>query len=224
MKVFTTYQNVFINNKVITYLIRVYEIEKGKYSPEVTTLTHDVILSTMIHKDLFNNQNYWDTVQDAEQAAKDALHLWVENIVNDDIRPYDELFSPGTVSNTKYLVKEDMEEKKVKPFDLEAAKAGKPVCTRDGRKVRIICFDAKQSLPIVALVTTAENNETIISYNSNGMFAMNETCCDLMMLPERREGWVNLYKSSSHPTKEEAMKYRNKCNDYIDTIKVSWEE
>ena len=33
--------------------------------------------------------------------------------------------------------KEDMEEKKLnfKPFDLEAAKAGKPVCTRDGRKV-----------------------------------------------------------------------------------------
>lgn len=39
--------------------------------------------------------------------------------------------------------KEDMEEKKLnfKPFDLEAAKAGKPVCTRDGRKVRIISFD-----------------------------------------------------------------------------------
>lgn len=39
--------------------------------------------------------------------------------------------------------KEDMEEKKLnlKPFDLEAAKAGKPVCTRDGRKARIISFD-----------------------------------------------------------------------------------
>ena len=30
---------------------------------------------------------------------------------------------------------------KMKPFDLEAAKAGKPVCTRDGRKARINCFD-----------------------------------------------------------------------------------
>lgn len=41
--------------------------------------------------------------------------------------------------------KEDMEEKKLnlKPFDLEAAKAGKPVCTRDGRKARIICWDKK---------------------------------------------------------------------------------
>ena len=42
--------------------------------------------------------------------------------------------------------KENMEEKKLnlKEFDLEAAKAGKPVCTRDGRKARIICFDAKR--------------------------------------------------------------------------------
>lgn len=50
--------------------------------------------------------------------------------------------------------KEDMKEKKLnlRPFDLEAAKAGKPVYTRDGRKVRIICFDAKCIKPIVALI------------------------------------------------------------------------
>lgn len=40
----------------------------------------------------------------------------------------------------------------LKPFDLEAAKQGKPVCTRDGRKARIICFDAKGNNPIVALI------------------------------------------------------------------------
>ena len=34
-------------------------------------------------------------------------------------------------------------EKKLKPFDLEAAKAGAKVITRDGRPVRIICFDRK---------------------------------------------------------------------------------
>ena len=39
---------------------------------------------------------------------------------NDDIRPYDELFSPGTVSNTKYLSNGDMEgmeEKELKTFN-----------------------------------------------------------------------------------------------------------
>ena len=121
MKTFTTYQNVFINNKVITYLIRVYEIEEGKYSPEVTTIKHDVILSTMIHKELFNNQNYWSTVQDAEQAAKDALHLWVENIVNDN---------------------------NFKPFNIEDAKNGKQVYTSEGNPVRIICYDKEGAYPI----------------------------------------------------------------------------
>lgn len=41
---------------------------------------------------------------------------------------------------------------KLKLFDLEAAKAGRPVCTRDGRKVRIVSFDMKDKRPIVALI------------------------------------------------------------------------
>ena len=127
--------------------------------------------------------------------------------------------------------KEDMEEKKLnlKPFDLKAAKAGKPVCTRGGKKARIICFDRKfyhdgYNYPIVAMVND-NDNELVHAYTQDGLLIGNmEGELDLMMLPEKKEGWVNLYKSSAHPTKEEAMKYRNKCNDYIDTIKISWEE
>ena len=39
-------------------------------------------------------------------------------------------------------IKEDMEEKKLnlKPFDLDKAKAGKQVCTRDGRKARVVAL------------------------------------------------------------------------------------
>ena len=51
--------------------------------------------------------------------------------------------------------KEDMEEKKLnlKPFDIQKAREGKPVCTRDGRKARIICFNRKGDMPITALIT-----------------------------------------------------------------------
>ena len=43
--------------------------------------------------------------------------------------------------------------KHLKPFNLEEAKAGKPICTRDGRKARIICYDKKgDSDPIIALI------------------------------------------------------------------------
>lgn len=31
----------------------------------------------------------------------------------------------------------------MKQFDLEAAKKGAKVCTRDGREARILCFDSK---------------------------------------------------------------------------------
>ena len=45
--------------------------------------------------------------------------------------------------------------KNLKPFDIQKAKADKPVCTRDGRKARIICFDRINSdyYKIVACVT-----------------------------------------------------------------------
>ena len=31
----------------------------------------------------------------------------------------------------------------MKPFNLEEAKAGKPICTRDGRRVEIISFETQ---------------------------------------------------------------------------------
>jgi hypothetical protein len=133
--------------------------------------------------------------------------------------------------------KEDMEEKKLnlKEFDLEAAKAGKPVCTRDGRKARIICFDAKCNKPIVALIYDC-NKETVLQYLENGRFFVDQIDkYDLMMFPQKKEGWVNVYKSynvgkkipcmaSIYPTKEEAKKSSVVGFDYVDTVKIEWEE
>lgn len=142
--------------------------------------------------------------------------------------------------------KEDMKEEKLnlKKFDLEAAKAGKPVCTRDGRKVRIISFDRKflfkgVSYPIIALVEDTAKEETIYGYNEKGKVIIeNDTPYkdDLMMLPQKKEGWVNVYKShergntisfivaSIYPTKEEAKKSYVVEFDYVDTVKIEWEE
>jgi hypothetical protein len=40
----------------------------------------------------------------------------------------------------------------MKPFNLEEAKAGKPVCTRDGKRVEIISFENPNSVyPILAI-------------------------------------------------------------------------
>lgn len=132
---------------------------------------------------------------------------------------------------------ENMEEKKLnlKPFDFEAAKAGKPVCTRDGRKARIICFDTinKGNYPIIALLED-KGCEAIFYYNKDGKCNVG-TERDLMMLPEKKEGWVNVYKSynvgkkthciaSIYPTKEEAKKSSVVGFGYVDTVKIEWEE
>lgn len=119
---------------------------------------------------------------------------------------------------------------KMKPFDLEAAKAGKPVCTRDGRKARIICFDTinKGNYPIIALLED-KGSEAIFYYNKDGKCNVG-TELDLMMLPEKKEGWVNVYNSlgvitfshNPYDTKEEAMKDKGKY--YVDTVKIEWEE
>lgn len=144
--------------------------------------------------------------------------------------------------------KEDMEEKKLnlKPFDLEAAKAGKPVCTRDGRKARIISFDRHgEDCPIIALVVDSKNAECeeVIDYTLDGICnenIINHNKYDLMMLPEKKEGWVNIYnrnrpRTSSEncyimtgvsvfETKEGAISYIDKDKEYIDTVKIEWEE
>lgn len=45
----------------------------------------------------------------------------------------------------------------MKEFDLEKAKAGHLVCTRDGHEARILCFDRKGHHFIVVLVKDADN-------------------------------------------------------------------
>ena len=117
--------------------------------------------------------------------------------------------------------------KNLKPFDLQAAKSGKPVCTRDGRKVRIICFDSKNDprRPIVALVEH-NDNELLYEYTIKGKECFSHISTtgtsDLMMLPEKKEGWVNVSKFSIFASKKEALSH--KTYDIIETIKVEWEE
>ena len=141
-----------------------------------------------------------------------------------DIKPYDKYFSKDTVSNTDNLVKSNL-----KPFNLEAAKAGKPVCTRDGRKARIIAFDAKRKdeKNIIALVPSKDypGFEDLIAYPNNGnYYGGHENDGDLMMLPEKKEGWAKVRKDINlYDTKEEADRKMIGNDEYV-TAKVCWEE
>ena len=120
--------------------------------------------------------------------------------------------------------------KNLKPFDLKAAKSGKPVCTRDRRKARIICFDRRLfyknvSYPILALVERSDGEDDVCGYNEKGKVLIEDSeeyKDDLMMFPEKKEGWVNVSKFSIYASKEEALSH--KTYDIISTVKVEWYE
>lgn len=59
----------------------------------------------------------------------------------------------------------------MKPFNLEEAKAGKPVCNRAGEDVRIVCFDRKSDFntPIIALHTN-DGAEDLFSHRIDGKY------------------------------------------------------
>ena len=139
--------------------------------------------------------------------------------------------------------KEDMEEKKLnlKPFDIQKAKEGKPVCTRDGHKARIICFDYNGETgdyPIVALVHYNKGNkcyERVLKYTSDGLFNKYGDCQhddDLMMLPEKKEGWVNIYNDGGtyyskyiYKTEKEATGQADTISpNHVATVKIEWYE
>lgn len=126
----------------------------------------------------------------------------------------------------------------MKEFDLEKAKAGHPVCTRDGHEARILCFDREGQYPIVALVKDA-GNETIFSYNNMGRYSNDGRgyLCDLFMKSAKQKRWINLYKDKderlfpglnlfeSEKEAKDRMESGEKSNRlYYKTVKIEWEE
>lgn len=129
----------------------------------------------------------------------------------------------------------------IKPFNLEEAKAGKSVCTKDGKPARIICYDKEGEYPIVALVKVALR-EVVYSYTTTGHYNSSEMPCsdDLIMCSTKRKGWINIYRESPNSnllsrdcgyifsTKEEALKAiftENMENlSYVTTTEIEWEE
>ena len=113
------------------------------------------------------------------------------------------------------------------------------IVTRDGRHVRIICTDMKngnntfKDRSVIALIEEDCDRELIVCVKPNGRYSeINDREFDLFFAPEKKEGWVNIYKYNSkittgslvYNTKEEAESAKGNRSDYISTIKIEWEE
>lgn len=114
----------------------------------------------------------------------------------------------------------------------------RPVVTRDGRPVRIICTDAnREETPVVALVKDKGTGyEALFPFSKRGKYyaCSQESDTDLFFAPVvKHEGWVNIFShngmkfiGSIYPTLEEAKTSRDYFNKAFieDTIKIEWEE
>ena len=212
---------IFTNNSIIT----TYNMVNETISIEIKNK------GNMKMKKVFMNGDDRDYLLD---RLEDILHD------NHCLEYKDEICN----SLCKYITSNNRE---LKPFDIEAAKAGKPVCTRDGRKARILCFDrfcCDEISTIVACVLSKDGkDENVIIYSSDGFMVdkQHPYAEVLMMLPEKKEGWINIYNADTtfyyvdgrvfetkdeavKEAKEEVEKEQREKNEYIDTIRVEWEE
>ena len=117
----------------------------------------------------------------------------------------------------------------MKPFNLEAALAGAPVVTRDGRKVTQLHLFSGVTYPLYAIV-----DERAIPYSwyANGTQSKTESSpIDLFMATVKKKGWISIYPgyvsppkvkncSNIYATKEDALHFGGGGIP----IEIEWEE
>lgn len=123
----------------------------------------------------------------------------------------------------------------MKQFNLEEYKKNpnRKVITRDGKSVRIVCTDMIGTYTVVAICKMNPICECCKSYTTDGkLFTEGDSQADLFFAPEKKEGWLNLYKDEDgrvvigtvYPESEKSAKMASEDKDYVATCKIEWEE
>ena len=108
------------------------------------------------------------------------------------------------------------------------------IVTRKGIDAKIICTDgSNKTYPIFALIQNGEGKD-VLSFTNEGMNTEGyESSFDLFFAPEKKEGWINLYKtetssqyvtSNPYDSEEKAIEIGKTSENYIATTKIEWEE
>lgn len=125
----------------------------------------------------------------------------------------------------------------MKQFNIEEYKKNpnRKVITRDGRSVRIVCTDVMGAIyPVLAVYKKDPTHENWNSYTADGkLYTEVDTDSDLFFAPQKKEGWLNLYKDEDgrvaigtvYPIEsEKSAKMASEDKDYVATCKITWEE
>lgn len=125
----------------------------------------------------------------------------------------------------------------MRQFDLDKylKNPNRKIVTRDGRSVRIVCTDIMGAIyPVLAVCKMNPTHECCNSYTTDGrLYTEGDTDCDLFFAPEKKEGWLNLYKDENgrvaigtvYPIESEKdARMASEDKDYVATCKITWEE
>lgn len=123
----------------------------------------------------------------------------------------------------------------MRQFDLDKylKNPNRKVVTRDGKSVRIVCTDMiGTSYPILAVCRVDATHDCYYSYTFDGKHNNVDSHLDLFFAPEKKEGWLNLYKEDGrviigtvYPIKsEKSAKMASEDKNYVATCKIEWEE
>ena len=104
--------------------------------------------------------------------------------------------------------------------------------TRDGRAAEILCTNYIGAQHIIAQV---EGYDYSTSFHEDGRYAndRDDSDLDLFFAPEKKEGWLNIYRSESgfylrgnpYKSKEEAEEVaKANYKTFCITVKIEWEE
>jgi hypothetical protein len=119
----------------------------------------------------------------------------------------------------------------MKPFNLEEALAGKPVVTRDGRKVTQ--FHLFKNINAGEKPLRAVIEGCVHSYEVNGIYLpLSPSRNDLFMVSQKVTKWVNVYETANgyeigqtkvHDTEGAAETSRIEMNGHIATVPITFE-
>ena len=111
--------------------------------------------------------------------------------------------------------------RKMSPFNLELAKQGKEICTREGNKARIVSYNGVNDRRIIALITLTDDDEKEreypVTYYSDGKLYKdpNELSdIDLMMAHDTTTGYIHIPHDMNFFDNEEIAK-KNCPDGYI---------
>lgn len=111
----------------------------------------------------------------------------------------------------------------MKKFDLAAAKAGVPVCTRSGLEARIICYDRRgdRDCRMVVLVN-AGYEERVQYYSQAGKIIHNKACADDLKM--RDDDYAEkLARGEYGPTVKENLTVDNPtCKESLPVDREYW--